>query len=187
MKALFILLISSLCCLAQSPPQDSITNYVNYMVNYTFTNLGNANKQDATNAAMAVSYYTNFYQYSNSVVRSIVTTAAAANGWQISSNRPSKFCYPVDITTTATIAGNAEGYILLEVCSSNSTSANAWVSVGKVSNANAVSLAITLQSVQKSGGILCADVPAGWYTRMRSVNVSGTPVYSTTNGWEITK
>lgn len=124
--------------------------------------------------------------FNNTPSHSIVTTAAAANGWQISSTRNASVFYSVNVNTTATIAGNADGYIVLEVAATNSTTASDWKEVSRTRNGQALSLALTLQSIQNIGGELMNIVPAGYYTRLRSVNVSGTPTYSYVSGQEVT-
>lgn len=123
--------------------------------------------------------------FNNVASHSIVTTAAAANGWQLSSTRDASVFYSVNVNTTATIAGNADGYIVLEVAATNSTTASDWKEVSRTRNGQALSLALTLQSVQNIGGELMNIVPAGYYARLRSVNVSGTPTYTYVSGQEV--
>ena len=127
------------------------------------------------------------WSFNNSPGRSIVTTAAAANGWQPSSTRASDVSYSCTITTTASIGGNQEGYIVLEIAATNSTTAGDWVEVNRFGNGQAITLAVALQSVQKITGNLSACVPSGYYARLRSVNVSGTPSYSYVSGQEVLK
>lgn len=117
--------------------------------------------------------------------RSIVTTAAAANGWQLSTTKDAQVEYSVTLVSTATIAGNSSGYVLLEIASTNSTNANEWGEIGRISNGQAVSLAITLQSVSTGGGQITGYIPAGYYVRLRSVNTAGTPTYTYNSGQEV--
>lgn len=125
------------------------------------------------------------YSFNNTPSRSIVTTAAAANGFQISSTRNSLVNYSITIVSTASISANASGYVVLEICSTNSSTASDWIEVGRIPNGQAVSLALTLQSVSTGGGIVSCMVPIGYYTRLRSVNLSGTPVYTYNSGQEV--
>ncbi len=123
--------------------------------------------------------------FNNSPSLTIQTVAAAANGTQISSTRNANVWYSVTLVSTATIAGSASGYVVLEICPTNSSTAGAWIEIGRVPNGQAVSLAVTLQSVSTGGGQLGGIVPAGYYRRLRSVNVSGTPTYTYNSGQEV--
>lgn len=116
----------------------------------------------------------------NSPGRSLVSVAAAANGWQVSSTKDAVVRYSVTITTAVQIGivTNVEGYMVLEVCQTNSSTAGDWVEIGRTPQAQNVGLAIALSSTQKGGGQVSGDVPAGWYTRARTVNVAGTPTYT---------
>lgn len=122
----------------------------------------------------------------NSVARSIVTVAAAANGWQISATQNSTVQYPVQISTTSTIGGPSSGIIVCEICSTNSATAANWVEVDRFRNDQTITLAIVLQSIQTVGAKVNATVPAGWFVRVRSFAATGTVTYSTTTtGQEI--
>lgn len=116
--------------------------------------------------------------------RSIVT-GTGATGFQVSSTREAVVTYSAKITTTATIAGGQEGYVVLEIAPTNSATAGDWKEVGRVTNGQALSLALTLQSIQPVSGILMGLVPAGYYVKVRSVNTTGTPTYSMVSGQEI--
>lgn len=116
--------------------------------------------------------------------RSIVT-GTGATGFQVSSTRDAFVTYSPKITTTATIAGGQEGYVVLEIAPTNSATAGDWKEVGRVTNGQALSLALTLQSVQPVGSPLCAWIPAGYYAKLRSVNTTGTPAYIVTSGQEV--
>lgn len=116
--------------------------------------------------------------------RSIVTTAAAANGFQVSSTRDSEVRYSLTIVSTATISANASGYVALEMAPTNSISASDWIELGRVVNGQAVALALTLASTATGGGQVTGYIPAGYYVRLRSVNSSGTPTYTYNSGEE---
>lgn len=116
--------------------------------------------------------------------RSIVT-GTGATGFQVSSTRDSFVTYSPKIVTTATIAGGQDGYVVLEIAPTNSATAGDWKEVGRMENGQALSLAITLQSVQPVGAPLVAMVPAGYYAKLRSVNVTGTPTISYVSGQEV--
>lgn len=110
---------------------------------------------------------------STSTTRSIVT-GTGATGFQVSSTSNATAKYNVKITTTASIAGNADGYIALEIAPTNSATSTNWIEEGRCGNSQALTLAITLQSVQGTSCQLVADIPAGYYAKLRSVTTTGT-------------
>lgn len=116
---------------------------------------------------------------------SIVTTAAAANGWQLSATRNAMASYSFNITTTATIGGASDGYVVMEIATTNSVTASDWKEVARSRNGQTITLAIALNSVQNMGVQLMGIVPAGSYVRLRSINTSGTPVYTYISGEEL--
>lgn len=120
---------------------------------------------------------------SSSATRSLVTTTAST-GFQPSSTRDVLGSYSVMVSTTATIAGSATGTVFLEVAATNSTTPSAWTELSRLTNGQALSLAVTLQSVQTTAGILFGFIPAGYYARLRTQNVSGTPSFSYSSGSE---
>lgn len=123
--------------------------------------------------------------FNNTPSHSIVTASSSANGFQLSATRNASVYYSVNVNTTATIAGNSDGYIVLEIAATNSATSTDWKEVSRTRNGQALSLALTLQSVQNIGSELMNIVPAGYYVRLRSVNVSGTPTYSFVSGQEV--
>lgn len=124
--------------------------------------------------------------FNNAASHTIQTVAASANGFQLSTTRNVSVYYSVNVTTTATIAGASDGYVVLEICPTNSAVAANWTEVSRSRNGQTISLAIVLQSVQNIGSELMNIIPAGYYMRLRSVNVSGTPTYSFISGQEVT-
>lgn len=127
--------------------------------------------------------------FNNTPSHSIVTVAAAANGFQLSSTRDAEVNYSVRIVCTVQIGviTNVEGYVVLEIAPTNSTTAGDWVEIGRSANGQNIGLAIALSSTQTSGGQIGGTVPAGYYTRLRSVNVAGTPTYAYMSGQEVLK
>lgn len=118
--------------------------------------------------------------------RSIVT-GTGATGFQPSATRTSTIRENVKVTTTASIAGNADGYIALEMAPTNSATAGDWVEVGRCGNSQALTLAITLQSVQGTTCQLTADVPPGYYAKLRSVTTTGTVSFAFVSAQEVLK
>lgn len=123
--------------------------------------------------------------FTNNASRTIQTVAAAGNGVQLSSTRDSFVSYSASISTSATIGGAATGYIVLEVCATNSATAGSWQEVARLSNSQTITLAVALQSIQVITGNLVAMVPAGYYERLRSVQSSGTPTFAYVSGQEV--
>lgn len=120
------------------------------------------------------------------ISHSIVTVAAAANGFQVSSSKNSRVCYSVKIACAVQIgvATNVEGYIVLETAATNSSTSSDWTEVGRSTNGQNIGLAIALSSTQTTGTQICGEVPAGYYIRLRSVNTSGVPTFTYTSGIE---
>lgn len=120
--------------------------------------------------------------FNNAATLTIQTVAAAANGTQLSTTRDASVSYSATIVSTATIAGSATGYMVLEICATNSVTASDWLEISRTPNGQAVSLAITLQSVSTGGGCVSGMVPATFFHRIRSVNTAGTPVFTFNSG-----
>lgn len=123
--------------------------------------------------------------FSNAPARTIQTVAAQANGFRPSTTLDTLVNYSVSVTTTATIGVAASGVVLLEVCATNSATAGDWQEIGRVSVGQTLSVAVALQSLGIGSGQLGGIVPAGYYARLRSSNVSGTPSYAYNSGQEV--
>jgi hypothetical protein len=123
--------------------------------------------------------------FSNGVSRSLVSTAAAANGFQLSTTRDAIVNYSVSIATTVSVSGNAVGYVALEVCPTNSSTANQWIEISRVASGQTGTIVVGLTLNQTGGGSIGGTVPAGWYARLRTVNSSGTPTYTYNSGQEV--
>lgn len=121
------------------------------------------------------------------VSHSFVTTAAAANGFQVSSTRDSLVSYSVSVSSVVQIgvATNVAGYCVLEVAATNSTTAADWKEKGRVGTGQNIALALALSSTQVATAPLISMVPAGYYSRLRTVNSNGTPTYTYISGTEV--
>lgn len=113
-----------------------------------------------------------------------IVTGTGATGTQISAIRDSIVSYSPTMVTTASISGNASDVIVLEICPTNSATAGNWIEIARVTNAQALSLTITLQSVQTTSGVLHGIVPAGYYRKIRAIT-SGTVTNSMSSGQEV--
>lgn len=123
--------------------------------------------------------------FNNAPARAIQTVAAAGNGWQISTTRDSQVSYSSLITVTASISSGQSGYVVMEICPTNSSTAANWVEVGRASSSQVYTLAVAIQGVQGAGQELETIVPAGYFVRLRSVNVTGTPTFTYVSGQEV--
>lgn len=123
--------------------------------------------------------------FNNAPARSIVSTAAAANGFQIDTVLDAQVSYSCTIGTTATIGGASSGTLVLEVAPTNSSVAGDWKEIARLTNGQTITLALALQSVQTIAGCLAGLVPAGYYARIRSINNSGTPTFTFNSGQEV--
>jgi hypothetical protein len=123
--------------------------------------------------------------FNNTPGRSIVSVANAANGFQVSSTREADIQYAVTIGTSVSLSGNSSGYVVMEVCSTNSSTPGDWIEVDRVSSGQSGTLVIGLVLNQTGGGHIGAVLQRGWYARLRSVNVSGTPTYTYNSGQEV--
>lgn len=112
--------------------------------------------------------------FNNAASHALVTTAAAANGFQLSTTRDSSVSYTTTISVTASIAGAGTGYVVLEICPTNSAVAASWVEIARFGNSQSFSLAITLAGIQALDGHVGGMIPAGYYARLRQVSVTGT-------------
>lgn len=127
------------------------------------------------------------WSFNNFPGRTIQTVAAAGNGWQVSSTRPADVSYSVTIGTTVSLSGNSTGYVVLEIASTNSSTAGNWTEIARVASGQSGTLVIGLTLNQTGGGCLSGSIPAGYYVRVRSVNTAGTPSYTMNSGQEVTK
>lgn len=125
--------------------------------------------------------------FNNTPGRSLVSAAAAANGFQVSSTRDALVNYSVTISTAVQIGvtTNVDGYVVLEVAATNSATASDWTEIGRSPQAQNIGLAVALSSTQKGGGQVGGTVQAGWYARLRTVNTTGTPVFTYNSGQEV--
>lgn len=115
----------------------------------------------------------------------LIATSTGAVGFQVSSARDSEVRYSATIVTTATIGGNQSGTFVLEIAPTNSATAGDWAEIGRCTNGQAISLAIALQSVQTTACQMSGYIPSGYYTKIRSINNSGTPSFTFNSGQEV--
>lgn len=104
--------------------------------------------------------------------------------FQVSATRDALVNYSVQCTITASIAGGQSCDVVLEIATDAAFTA-AVQTVGIIGTGQTYTLAIAIQGVQPQTAQLTGYVPAGYYARLRTVNVSGAPVYSYRAGQEV--
>lgn len=104
--------------------------------------------------------------------------------FQVSATRNALVVYSIQIQVTASIAGGQNGDVILEIASDSGFTTNvqtlAISGVGQT-----YTLAVALQGVQPQTQPVTGFVPAGYYTRLRTVNNTGTPVFTYRSGQEV--
>lgn len=120
-------------------------------------------------------------------VQSVPAQAAASRTlntvFQVSTSRPALVSYSVQLTVTATIGGGQVGDVVLEIASDAAFTAGVQT-VAITGLGQTYSLAVAIQGVQPQTGVVTGVVPAGWYARLRTVNTTGTPVFTYRAGQE---
>lgn len=104
--------------------------------------------------------------------------------FQISTTRNALVSYSVQITVTASITGGQNGDVILEIASDVGFTANVQT-LAIVGLGQTYTLALALQGVQPLTGVVSGFVPSGYYTRLRTVNNTGTPGFAYRAGQEV--
>jgi len=112
------------------------------------------------------------------------TTRTLNSAFQISATRNVLVSYSVQLTVTASIAGGQNGDVILEIASDSGFTANVQT-VAITGLGQTYTLAVALQGVQPQTGVVSGYVPAGYYTRLRTVNNTGTPTFTYRAGQEV--
>lgn len=110
--------------------------------------------------------------------RTLVTTAAAANGFQVSATRDADIRYSITITSSVSLSGNSAGYAVIEICPTNSTTASDWIEVARTPSGQSGTLVVGLVLNQVGGGQISTPLPPGYYARIRTVATAGTPTFA---------
>lgn len=103
-----------------------------------------------------------------------IVSSTSAGGTQLNATKNGVIFVDLGDSVTTTIGGTSTEDIVLEVCSTNSATAAAWQVAGEIADGNTITLALALQSVQPGKRQLVANVPAGWYFRVREASSAGT-------------
>lgn len=122
--------------------------------------------------------------FAQGVARSLVSTTAST-GFQVSSSRVAIVHYTSTVGTTATIGGASAGMIYFETAATNSVTPSDWTIVSQMGNSQTITLAVALQSAQTVTETVAGLIPIGYYARLRTSNVSGTPSFTYVTGQEV--
>lgn len=125
--------------------------------------------------------------FNNAPARTLVSVAAAANGFQIDSARDAAVSYSISISSTSSISGGQAGSVLLEICSTNSATAANWIEIARTSNGQTNALIVALTVVVVGSGTVAGIVPAGYFARLRTLTTAGAaaPTYTTAGQQEV--
>lgn len=114
-----------------------------------------------------------------------VQTAIAAGdrnfnqAYQISATRPARISVSVELSCSLSLSGGTSGQVILETSADGSTN---WIFSGMVTASNTGSLTIGLNTTQISGSSLVENLPIGYYWRIRTNTITGTPTYTFNGG-----
>lgn len=100
-----------------------------------------------------------------------------------STTRNSFVTYSVRINCTASLSGGQEGQVHLEISSTSDFSSDV-TNIATIGNRNAVSLAIALTANQDVIQNIVGTIPSGYYVRLRTQQVTGSPTFSYVRGQE---
>lgn len=105
------------------------------------------------------------------------------SAFQVNATRAAWVSYSVQITVTASIGGGQNGDVILEIASDSGFTTNVQT-LSISGTGQTYTLALALQGVMPQTGVLSGFIPAGYYVRLRTVNVTGTPAFSYRAGQE---
>ncbi|MFJ3117815.1 hypothetical protein ACIPI6_14870 [Pseudomonas protegens] len=111
-------------------------------------------------------------------------TRSLNTAFQVSASRDAWVSYSVQITVTASIAGGQNGDVVLEIASDSGFTANVQT-IAISGLGQTYTLAIALQGIQPQTGVVTGYVPAGYYARLRTVNITGAPSFTYRAGQEV--
>lgn len=118
-----------------------------------------------------------------------MTTPAAMSAkslntaYQVSNSVYSKIWVSANISCNLTLLAGQSGSIVLEISANGTTG---WIYMGQIDGSNTGALTVGLNTTQITGGQLTADLPIGYYWRLRTVNNTGTPTFTWNGGNSIT-
>lgn len=105
-----------------------------------------------------------------------VATRSLNAAFQVSQTRDAEVSYSVQCTITASISGGQACDVILEIASDAAFTSNVQT-LGIIGTGQTYTLAIAIQGVAPQTAQVSGYVPAGYYARLRTVNVTGSPSY----------
>lgn len=124
-------------------------------------------------------------QILNKPVKSQSSATRSLNtAFQISATRDADVRYSVQCTITASISSGQQCDVILEIASDSAFTSNVQT-LGIVGTGQTYTLAVALQGVAPQTAQVTGYVPAGYYARLRTVNVTGSPTYQFRAGQEV--
>lgn len=106
---------------------------------------------------------------------------SSSTGFQVDATHTSSVSYSVKISSSLSLSGGQHGVILIELSANGSSG---WTESSRCENGNTGTLTIGLNTTQISCFNITANVPAGYYVRLRTSNTTGTPTYTYVSGAE---
>lgn len=104
--------------------------------------------------------------------------------FQVSTSQDSIISYSVQIVSALSLLTGAVGTVFLEISPVSDFSSGVQA-IANFTNGHTGNLSIGLSITHTGAGILTGFVPAAYYCRLRTLNVTGTPVFSYQNGQEL--
>lgn len=107
------------------------------------------------------------------------------SAFQISTTQDAQVTYAVDIAATLSLTTGQTGTVVLEYADDSGFTTNV-VTVQTSKNGNTGTLTLGLGLGQTVTATVSGMIPAGKYTRLRTVNTSGSPTFTFINCQEVT-
>lgn len=111
-------------------------------------------------------------------------TRALDTAFQPSTARDTLGIYSVQIASNLSLSGGQLGSLQLKIADDSGLTTNV-VTLTEIANGNTGTLTIGLNTVQTTGGVLMAMIPAGKYVKLVSVDTTGTPTQSIVRSQEV--
>lgn len=146
-------------------------------ISLTTTGSSGAASYNASTGALNIPSYSGTKSQSSA-------TRTLNTAFQISATRDADVRYSVQCTITASISGGQQCDVILEIASDSAFTSNVQT-LGIVGTGQTYTLAVALQGVAPQTAQVTGYVPAGYYARLRTVNVTGSPTYQFRAGQEV--
>jgi|EndMetStandDraft_5_1072996.scaffolds.fasta_scaffold18960_2 hypothetical protein len=105
-------------------------------------------------------------------------------GFQVNATRDALVNYSIDILCVLSLTAGETGTLFLEIASDPDFNTNLQ-ELARFVNGNAGTLSIGLNLTQNCTGTVSGFVPAGYYVRLRTFNLIGSPTFAYRSGQEI--